>query len=278
MLNEFDQWLEAKYLNQKARRDRGAWNFGVRKPRPIAIRENRQWKPAVTYCRYCDDFVVIVKGTKAHAEAIREECREFLEDRLQLTLNMEKTHITHVNDGFVFLGHRIIRKRGAKGRMHIVSTIPREKFRDFKAKLVQELSGNYSANKIDLIESLNRKLSGWAAFYQFTDYTAVMYSKLDHVLFWRLGYWLARKYRTSIKSLMREWFRRPTPGQAKTWMLFGRSGKGNLCGAALRRMVSSRKSQFRWRNPEVNPYIKRDDERHTVTSRYHDVAMAMSHS
>ena len=141
MLNEFDQWLEAKYLNQKARRDRGAWNFGVRKPRPIAIRENRQWKPAVTYCRYCDDFVVIVKGTKAHAEAIREECREFLEDRLQLTLNMEKTHITHVNDGFVFLGHRIIRKRGAKGRMHIVSTIPREKFRDFKAKRVLPARG-----------------------------------------------------------------------------------------------------------------------------------------
>lgn len=77
---------------------------------------------------------------------------------------------------------------------------------------------------------------------------------------------------------MREWFRRPTPGQAKTWVVFGRSGKGNLCGVALRRLVSSRKSQFRWRNPEVNPYSKREDQRQTVTSRYRDVAMAMSRS
>jgi hypothetical protein len=35
------------------------------------VRENRQWKPAVAYCRYADDFVVIVKGTKAQAEEIR---------------------------------------------------------------------------------------------------------------------------------------------------------------------------------------------------------------
>lgn len=278
MLNEFDQWLEAKYLSKKARKDRWAWNFGVQKPRPIAIRENRQWKPAIAYCRYADDFVVIVKGTKAHAEAMREECRVFLEDELKLTLNMEKTHITHVNDGFTFLGHRIIRKRGPKGKMHTVTTIPKEKFRNFKAKLVQELSGNYSANKIDLVESLNRKLAGWVNFYRFTDYTATMYRKLDYILFWRLGHWLARKYRTSIKALMREWFRRPTKGQAKTWLLFGRSGRGNLCGAALQRAVSSRKGQFRWRNPEVNPYLKRDVQRQTVTSRYRDVAMAMSHS
>jgi RNA-directed DNA polymerase len=119
MLHEFDAWLEAQYLNGKARKDRWAWNFGIQQGRPITVRENRQWKPAVAYCRYADDFVVIVKGTKAHAEAIREECRDFLEGRLKLTLNMDKSHITHVDDGFVFLGHRIIRKRGSNGRSHL---------------------------------------------------------------------------------------------------------------------------------------------------------------
>jgi hypothetical protein len=92
MLHEFDVWLEAKYLNRKARKDRWAWNFGIQQGRPITVRENRQWKPAVAYCRYADDFVVIVKGTKAHAMEIREECRDFLEGRMKLTLNMEKTH------------------------------------------------------------------------------------------------------------------------------------------------------------------------------------------
>ena len=278
MLNEFDQWLEAKYLSDKARKDRWYWNNSIKRQRPIALRENRQWLPSVAYCRYADDFVVIVKGSKAQAEAIRNECRLFLEDVLKLTLNMDKSHITHANDGFVFLGHRIIRKRGPRGTMRAVTTIPKDKFRNFAHQLVKELSGNYSGNKIDLVERLNRKLTGWANFYQFTDYTAVVYGKLDRIIFWKLARWLARKYRTSIKSLMRRWVRYPAAGKAKIWQLFGRSGNGNLCGITLRRLVTSRKGQFRWRNPEINPHIKREEERNTVTSRYHDVAMAMSHA
>ena len=153
-----------------------------------------------------------------------------------------------------------------------------DKFKHFAAKLVNELSSNYSENKIDLIVRLNRKLSGWANFYQFTDYTAVMFGKLDQIMFWKIGYWLARKFRTSIKSLMKQWFRRPDKSKARTWALYGRNGKGNLGGVVLKRLVTSRKSQFRWRNPETNPYILRDESRNTVTSRYNDVAMAMSHA
>ena len=41
----------------------------------------------------------------------------------------------HVNDGFVFLGHRIIRKRGSHGRMAVVTTIPKEKAKAFTHKL-----------------------------------------------------------------------------------------------------------------------------------------------
>jgi len=278
MLNEFDQWLEANCLSGKARKDRWYWNDTIKRQRPIAIRENRQWLPAVAYCRYADDFVVIIKGNKAHAEVIRDECQKFLEGELKLTLNMDKTHITHVNDGFTFLGHRIIRKRGPQGTMRVVTTIPKDKSRNFAHKLVKELSGNYSVNKIDMVESLNRKLVGWANFYQFTNYTAVVYGKLDRIIFWKLAHWLARKYRCSIKSLIKRWVREPENGKAKTWLLFGISGKGNQCGVALRRLVTSRKMQFRWRNPETNPYILRDEERNTVTSRYHDVAMAMSHA
>ncbi|HIA0021789.1 TPA: reverse transcriptase domain-containing protein, partial [Escherichia coli] len=103
----------------------------------------------VAYCRYADDFVLIVKGTKAQAEAIREECRGVLEGSLKLRLNMDKTKITHVNDGFIFLGHRIIRKRSRYGEMRVVSTIPQEKARNFAASLTALLSGNYSESKVD---------------------------------------------------------------------------------------------------------------------------------
>ena len=74
---------------------------------------------------------------------------------------------------------------------------------------------------------------------------------------------------------MRKWYRAPETGKAKTWLVYGRSDRGNRIGKALRRLVSSPKARFRWRNPERNPYILRNETRSTVTSRYHDVVMAM---
>jgi RNA-directed DNA polymerase len=276
MLHEFDAWMETNYLSKKVRQDRWVWNFSISNRRPIAVRENRQWIPAISYCRYADDFVVIVKGTRAHAEAMREACRGFLEGQLKLTLNMEKTHVTHVNDGFVFLGHRIIRKRGPRGRMRPVSTIPWEKYRRFAEKLIKQLSGDYGANRMDLVESLNRQLAGWANFYQYTDFTATMFSKLDRTVFWKFGYWLAHKYRRGFPSLMREHVREPEPGQAKTWVVEGRNSRGWYGAIALRRLITSRKGQFKWRTPKENPYIACGEARRTIESRYDEVAFAMS--
>ncbi|MER8651519.1 hypothetical protein NKH44_24020 [Mesorhizobium sp. M1121] len=126
-----------------------------------------------------------------------------------------------------------------------------------------------------MIASLNRQLVGWAAFYKFTDFTAYVFRRIDHVVFWKMAQWLGHKYRSRIKPLMRKWYRVPEPGKAKTWLVFGRNERGGPVGKALQRLVSSPKAQFRWRNPEENPYIFRIENRSTVTSNYHDVAMAM---
>jgi RNA-directed DNA polymerase len=278
MLHEFDKWMEGNYLNKKVRKDRWKWNFDILKQRPTAVRENRQWKPAVAYCRYADDFVIVVKGTREHAEAVRQACRGFLEGNLKLTLNMEKTHITHVNDGFVFLGHRIIRKRGPLGRMRPVTTIPWEKYRGFAERLVKQLSGNYSLNRMDLLERLKRQIAGWAAFYQYTDYTATVFAKLDRTVFWKFGYWLARKYRRGFPALMRDHVRRPEEGRAKTWVLHGQDSRGWYGAVALRRLVTSRKGRFTWRSPAENPFIVRDSDRRTIESRFADVTFAMSNT
>ena len=275
MLNEFDQYLHERYLSGKARKDRWYWNNSIQRGRSTAVRENWQWKPAVAYCRYADDFVLIVKGTKAQAEAIREECRGVLEGSLKLRLNMDKTKITHVNDGFIFLGHRIIRKRSRYGEMRVVSTIPQEKARNFAASLTALLSGNYSESKVDMAEQLNRKLKGWAMFYQFVDFKAKVFGYIDGVVFWKLAHWLARKYRTGIASLMRWWCKSPKPGQSKTWVLFGKTNHGKLSGEILYRLVGQGKKLFRWRLPEGNPYL-RTETRNTYTSRYTEVAMAFA--
>jgi hypothetical protein len=162
--------------------------------------------------------------------------------------------------------------------MRPVTTIPWEKYRGFAGRLVKQLSGNYSMNRMDLVESLNRQLAGWAAFYQYTDYTATLFGRLDRTVFWKLGYWLARKYRRGFRSLMRDHIRAPEPEQAKTWVLQGQNSRGWYGAVALRRLVTSRKGRFTWRSPSENPYIMRDETRRTIESRYADVAFAMSNA
>src|SRR5690625_8025678 len=87
----------------------------------------------------------------------------------------------HVNDGFVFLGHRIIRKRGRHGRMSVVTTMPKARAKAFARKLTDTLSGNHDIKTVDMIDSLNRQLAGWAAFYKFTDVSAYVFQRIDTV-------------------------------------------------------------------------------------------------
>lgn len=83
-----------------------------------------------------------------------------LEDSSKLRLNIDRSRITHVNDGFIFLGHRIIRNFSRYGDLRVVSTLPKEKVRNFAASLTALLSGNYSESKVDMVDILNRKLKG----------------------------------------------------------------------------------------------------------------------
>ncbi|MDV6228334.1 group II intron maturase-specific domain-containing protein [Nitratireductor aquimarinus] len=69
--------------------------------------------------------------------------------------------------------------------------------------MTETLSGNHDIGKVDMVDRLNRQLAGWAAFYKFTDFTVRTFRRIDHVVFWKLAHWLARKYRSRIKPLMR---------------------------------------------------------------------------
>ncbi|WFU45251.1 group II intron maturase-specific domain-containing protein [Bradyrhizobium sp. CB82] len=97
-----------------------------------------------------------------------------------------------------------------------------------------------------MVDRLNRQLRGRAAFYKYTDFTATTFRHVDHVVFWKMAHWLARKCRSRIKPLMRSWYRAPVAGQAKTWFVHGVRERGHRVGKALHRLVSIPKGQFRW--------------------------------
>ena len=92
-------------------------------------RAERRSKGLATYrlVRYADDFVVMVGGTRQHAEALWDETSKVLAP-IGLRLSEEKTRVCHIDEGFDFLGFRIQRRswRGRTGK-RAVYTYPSKK-------------------------------------------------------------------------------------------------------------------------------------------------------
>ena len=55
--------------------------------------------------RYADDFIIVCKS-KSDAVAIKQSIKDFLHCKIGLTLSDEKTRITHIYEGFDFLGFK----------------------------------------------------------------------------------------------------------------------------------------------------------------------------
>ena len=60
--------------------------------------------------RYADDFVILVAGTREHADAVQLEAAAILAP-MGLRLSAAKTRVSHIDEGFDFLGFHIQRRR-----------------------------------------------------------------------------------------------------------------------------------------------------------------------
>lgn len=74
------------------------------------------------YIRYADDFVILFEGPKNEALSIRDKVKDFLHNNVGLDLNMEKTIVSHMNEGFNFLGAYIKTLKNVDFRMKTKTT------------------------------------------------------------------------------------------------------------------------------------------------------------
>jgi RNA-directed DNA polymerase len=119
-----------------------------------------------TFSRYADDFVVLCNGEKRQAEEMREELYQFLKGKLRLELSKEKTKITHINDGFTFLGFRIYRGQGGSGITTKI-VIPDEAMDKVGVKIRTALSPTSHQDSVNTkITGLNRLIRGWCQYYR----------------------------------------------------------------------------------------------------------------
>ena len=145
--------------------------------------------------RYADDFVILVRGTRGQAEAVRDEAAQVIRDELKMELSAEKTLITQVDDGFDFLGHHI-RRVPWKGKP-VAWTYPSKKSLEAikgKVKNLTTRSTTHLALKV-LLMRLNPVLRGWATYFRY-DASKRTLAYVDHFTWWRVFRWLRKKHPT----------------------------------------------------------------------------------
>jgi hypothetical protein len=145
-------------------------------------------------------LVAIGNGRKVEAEELREEIYQFLKTELRLELSKEKTKITHINDGFKFLGFWIQRGLGGSGITTKI-VIPDEAVGKVKAKI--KAATNQSTHQDSVytkIMGLNRLTRGWCQYYQYTSKASTQFHALEHALYWDMAHWLGRKFKLKHMS------------------------------------------------------------------------------
>ena len=162
-------------------------------------RQHRRRKGLPNYrlVRFADDFVVLVHGAKSDAESLRAEIGQVLGRELKMTLSEEKTHITHIDDGFVFLGFHIQRRhrgnRHGQGR-RVVLTIPsKQALAGVMRKIKQATKTGISRTLGQVLRKINPILRGWAAYFRYGA-SKQTFSYLGWYAWWRMIYWIRAKH------------------------------------------------------------------------------------
>ena len=136
---------------------------------------------------YADDFIVTGKSKDFLENEVLPEIRKFMGER-GLELSQEKTVITHIKDGFDFLGQNIRKYND------IVLIKPSgENVRRFLDKIRKVIKGNPTMEQERLIDLLNPKIRGWANYHRHIN-AKETYSYVDYQIYQVLQQWCYRRH------------------------------------------------------------------------------------
>ena len=141
----------------------------------------------VNIARYADDIVISADSYET-AEEIKHILKEFLEER-GLELSEEKTRITHINDGFTFLGWEF---RKYNGKLIIKPS--KESVKTCIEKIHDILRKGRSWTQDAIIAAINPIIRGWCNYHNHAC-ASKTFSRMDHVIFMMIYSWVKRKHK-----------------------------------------------------------------------------------
>ena len=201
--------------------------------------------PTWRIVRYADDFVVLVHGTKADTEALREDVAQVLAP-IGLRLSPAKTTVVHMSEGFDFLGFHIQwrRKRGSN-KWYVYTFIADRPVQSVKAK-IRALTPRTS--QLDLryvLNRLNQIMRGWSAYFR---HAVAKHTFATIAQFaWRRVVAMVRTRHRWRWPDVRRWLIDPT----------GRWQQPAAGGIALLDMATVSVTRYRYRGSKIpNPWVQ----------------------
>jgi RNA-directed DNA polymerase len=201
----------------------------------------------VNLVRFADDFIITGATRTLLTDEVQPLVEGFLRER-GLELSPEKTVITHMEDGFDFLGHHV-RRYGEK----TLITPARRNVKTFLDTVRGIVKAQRQAPAGTLIEQLNPVIRGWALYHRHQA-SARTFSSVDQHIFRCLWQWAKRRHpRKNAGWIRNKYFRTRAE---RHWVFYGdvRVGKGVTQDVWLCRASDTRITRHIKVRGAANPY------------------------
>lgn len=174
----------------------------------------------INVVRYADDFVI----TGASKEVLENEIKPWVEMFLSqrgLRLSPQKTAITHIDQGFDFLGWNF---RKYKGKLLIKPSVKNAKA--FYREVREIIRSNRTVTQETLIELLNPKIRGWAQYHA-PVVAKDVFNRMDNQIFWAIWRWAERRHPAKRFAWVKRRYYRPIGNRKGVFAAISRNDYGD---------------------------------------------------
>ena len=154
--------------------------------------------------RFADDFIVTSSSKEVLEQQVIPILEQFSSER-GLELSPEKTKITHIEQGFDFLGQNV-RKYNNK----LLIKPSRKNIKAFLTKVRAIIKANKQTTAGDLIQQLNPVIRGWALYHRHV-VSKQVFNRVDNAIYHALWRWAKRRHSNKSHTWIARKYFRPTP-------------------------------------------------------------------
>lgn len=199
----------------------------------------------VNLVRFADDFIITGYARAFLESVVKPLVERFFRER-GLELSPEKTVITHIEDGFDFLGQNI---RKYNGKLLIKPSL--KSIQMLLRKIRNIVKANLQAKAENLIRLLNPIIRGWVQYHRHVVSKAV-FSAIDHFIFKILWRWARRRHPNKSAHWVKDKYFRSHKG--RNWIFFGEGDRSSKWEAWLYTAARTSIRRHVKIRGEANPY------------------------